>query len=105
VSFTAPVSNGGRAITLYTVTSNPEYITAICSGSPIIIAGLTNGTAYTFTVTATNSAGSSSPSAALNSVTLDYTTSIACPCGYSCYASYYRDDSFRDVVEEEGIID
>ena len=69
VSFTAPASNGGSAITGYTVTSNPGNITGSGSTSPITVTGLTNGTAYTFTVTATNTAGTSAASAASNSVT------------------------------------
>ncbi|HEY0964077.1 MAG TPA: fibronectin type III domain-containing protein, partial [Pseudomonadales bacterium] len=68
VSFTAPASNGGVAITGYTVTSTPGHITANGTSSPITVAGLTNGTAYTFTVTATNSIGTGSASAASNSV-------------------------------------
>lgn len=69
VSFTAPASNGGAAITGYTVTSSPIGFTATGVSSPITITGLTNGQAYTFTMTATNSAGTSVPSSASNSVT------------------------------------
>ena len=69
VSFTSPASNGGSSITIYTVISNPGGKTTTGSASPITITGLTNGTAYTFTVTATNSAGTSPPSSASNSVT------------------------------------
>lgn len=69
VAFTAPASNGGAAITSYTVTSSPGGITASGSASPINVTGLTNGTAYTFTVTATNSVGTGPASAASNSVT------------------------------------
>jgi pectate lyase len=70
VTFTAPVSNGGAAITSYTVTSSPGGITAAGSASPIIVTGLTNGTAYTFTVTATNAVSlTGSSSASSNSVT------------------------------------
>src|SRR6185369_16421750 len=54
VSFTAPASNGGSAITGYTITSSPGSITATGSSSPITVTGLTNGTSYTFTVKATN---------------------------------------------------
>ena len=69
VAFTAPTSDGGASITGYTVTSSPDGITATGTSSPITITGLTNGTAYTFIVTATNAAGTSAASAASNSVT------------------------------------
>lgn len=69
VSFTAPASSGGVAITSYTVTSNPGAVTATGASSPINVPGLTNGTSYTFTVTATNSVGTSPASAVSNSVT------------------------------------
>ena len=68
VSFTAPASDGGSALT-YTVTSSPGGLTQSGSGSPITVLGLANGTAYSFTVTAINTAGTSAPSAASNSVT------------------------------------
>jgi len=50
VAFTAGAT-GGSAITGYTVTSSPGNITGTGSSSPIVVTGLTNGTAYTFTVT------------------------------------------------------
>lgn len=68
VSFTAPASNGS-AFTHYTVTASPGGVTATGTGTSIVVGGLTNGTAYTFTVTATNGVGTSSPSLASNSVT------------------------------------
>jgi uncharacterized protein YhjY with autotransporter beta-barrel domain len=76
VSFSAPSSNGGAAITGYTVTSNPGGITATGATGPITVIGLTNGTAYTFTVTASNSAGTGGASAASNSVTPQATQTI-----------------------------
>lgn len=69
VVFTAPGSNGGATITSYTATSSPGGFTGTGSASPISVTGLTNGTAYTFTVTATNSEGTGSASSASNSVT------------------------------------
>jgi uncharacterized protein (TIGR02145 family) len=69
VTFTAPVSDGGSAITGYTVTSSPGGLTGTGTASPIIVTGLTNETAYTFTVTATNAIGISVASSASNSVT------------------------------------
>src|SRR5579871_192811 len=76
VTFTPPVFTGGTAITLYTATSNPGGLTGTGTSSPIVVTGLTNGTAYTFTVTATNGAGTGSASAASNSVTPSNTQTI-----------------------------
>lgn len=69
IAFTTPVSNGGATITGYTVTSNPGGFTGTGAGSPITVSGLTNGVAYTFTATATNSAGTGGASGVSNSVT------------------------------------
>ena len=68
IAFTAP-SNGGSAITGYTATSSPGNLTGTNSVSPVVVNGLTNGTAYTFTVVATNAAGNGPSSVASNSVT------------------------------------
>ncbi|MCM0041958.1 MAG: hypothetical protein NBV61_04245 [Algoriphagus sp.] len=70
VAFTAPVSDGGGAITGYTVTSSPGNITATGAGSPLVVTGLTNLTSYTFTVVATNATGNSVASAASAAVTI-----------------------------------
>ena len=69
VAFSAPASNGGSAITGYTVTSSPGGLTATGANSPLTVSGLTNGTAYTFTVVASNAAGSSANSVASAAVT------------------------------------
>ena len=68
VTWTAPASNGGSAITGYKVTANSgqecSSITTTCS-----FAGLTNGTAYTFTVNAINAIGISDTSTASVAIT------------------------------------
>ena len=69
VAFTAPANIGGGAITGYTAISTPGSITGTSASSPITVSGLSNGTAYTFKVLATNIYGSSVLSAASNSVT------------------------------------
>ena len=72
VSFTAPASNGGAAITSYTATSSPGgFIGSIsqAGSGTIAMTGLSAGTSYTFTVKATNSAGTSVASSASNSTT------------------------------------
>ena len=69
VSFTAPSDTGGGVISAYTATSTPGSITGSASTSPITVTGLTNGTAYTFTVKATTQFGTSPESASSNSVT------------------------------------
>jgi hypothetical protein len=66
VTFTAP---GAYAGVTFTATSSPGGITGTSATSPITVSGLSEQTAYTFTVTATNASGTSSPSAASNSVT------------------------------------
>jgi hypothetical protein len=68
VHFTAPVKNGGSAITSYGTTcrSSNGGTTGIASGtkSPITVFGLTNGKTYRCTVTAVNQVGPGSVSAA-----------------------------------------
>ena len=71
VTWTKP-ADGGSTITGYTVTSAPGSNTCTTSDADTLtcdVTGLTNGTAYTFTVTATNGVGTSAASAASTSVT------------------------------------
>ncbi|GHV36139.1 hypothetical protein FACS1894187_10220 [Synergistales bacterium] len=81
VTFDAPANDGGAEITLYTATSNPDGITATDTEPSITVTGLTNGTEYTFTVTATNDAGTSEPSEVSNPVTPRSASSGGCDAG------------------------
>ena len=78
IAFVAPSNNGGSAITSYTVTANPADVAPVQgASSPIVVTGLTNGVAYTFTVTATNAVPlTGGASAASNSITPKATQTI-----------------------------
>ena len=85
VSWTAP-SNGGSPITSYAVTpfmGSAAQPATIVSGSPppttATISGLTNGTSYTFVVSATNGVGTGPASTASNTVTPS-ASGFNCPC-------------------------
>ena len=70
VSWSAPADIGGSVITGYKVTAAPGGRTAsTTTARTATVTGLSNGTAYTFTVTATNSLGTSAASAASSAVT------------------------------------
>ena len=76
VTWTDPVSSNGSSISNYTVT--PFAACSSCGGTVVsgsgatstTITGLTPGDTYTFTVTATNTSGASSPSTVSNAVVI-----------------------------------
>ena len=71
ISWVAPASAGtGGPLVSYTVVSNPggSSVTVAAAATTAIVAGLTNGTSYTFTVSASNSTDTSVPSIASNAV-------------------------------------
>ena len=69
VSWTAPVDDGGSPVLYYTATANPGGATCTTTSTSCVVSGLTNGTGYTFTVTARNAIGMSVPSAPSATVT------------------------------------
>ena len=78
VSWIAPASTGGAVITGYVVTSSPGGRTCAWTSGPLscTVTGLTNGTSYTFTVTASNANGAGSASSASSPITPSTTPDI-----------------------------
>jgi alpha-tubulin suppressor-like RCC1 family protein len=95
VSWSAPSTDGGSPITGYTVTSSPGAKTATTTGTTATIIGLTNGTAYTFTVTADNAAGTSQPSAPSLAVT-------PVPAAATRLSDFNRDGS-TDLIARDAV--
>jgi hypothetical protein len=69
VAFTANSSGVGGPTFSYIAKSNPSSLTATGTTSPITVSGLTDNTAYTFTVAGVNPTGTGEYSAASNSAT------------------------------------
>ena len=103
VTFTAPASDGYSTITSYTATSSPGGITGTLSqagSGTITVNGLNGSTGYTFTVTATNAIGTSSPSASSNSIT----TPVA-PLSYKAIFGYGSGQTnITNLVSNTGVV-
>ena len=68
LTFTTPASNGGATISSYTATCTAGSSSPTISGtsSPLTVTGLTNGTPYSCSVAASNSAGKGTASSAIS---------------------------------------
>ena len=69
VRWSTPSSDGGSTITSYRAVSSPGAFACTTTTNACVVTGLSNGIAYTFTVTATNAVGTSPVSATSNEVT------------------------------------
>jgi titin len=87
VAFSAPASDGGSAITGYTISNGVTTISA--TTSPVTFTGLTNGTQYTFSVTATNAVGTSGPSNTINATPVNPVTVPGTPSITYAYSNSY----------------
>lgn len=80
ISFASPNSTGGSPILDYSATcsaASQPTVTAVNATSPITLAGLTNGQAYSCTVTARNAAGTGAASTPVTGTPTQSTATIA----------------------------
>jgi len=107
VSWSAPASNGGSPITSYNVTSSPGGFTCSTTSTSCTVSSLTKGTAYTFTVTATNAPGGISqtgPGATTASVTtptnsLNVNQNLSASTSQAIYAS---NGAYKVIMQSDG---
>jgi hypothetical protein len=69
VSWDPPLDDGDAPVTSYTAVADPGGQSCSTSGTSCVVAGLSNGTSYTFSVTATNLKGTGPASAPSSAVT------------------------------------
>jgi len=92
-------TTGGTA-TSFTATSSPSGLTASGSSSPIVFQNLAANTAYTFTITASNSSGTSPASSASNTVTTisDPVWQVNSPLTFNTTQNYFADGNVTQIA-------
>ena len=92
IAFTAPSNDGGADITdyQYELDDSGTWTSASTATSPVVITGLTNGTAYSIKLRAVNSAGNGTESAAVTATT---------PSPASEFAA--KEDAIRSVITDD----
>ena len=98
----APANTGGTP-TSYTVTASPGGATCTVTSpaTSCVITGLSNGTAYTFSTTATNAGGTSSASAASASATPVAAAIVAAPVSTAPAITAFSSRSFLTTGGEK----
>ena len=79
ISWTAPTNSGGATINGYTARSNATQTCTATTATSCVMTGLVTGTAYTFTVVATNAIGDGAASTPSASLTLSAPTPPSVP--------------------------
>ena len=99
VRWSPPASNGGSAVTSYTVAASPGGATVSVGGSATstAVTGLTNGVSYTFTVAASNVAGTGPASLPSPAVTPTAASTSSFPLLTSANKRYLVDQGGNPV--------
>ena len=97
VSWLAPADVGDSIVTPYTATASPGDRTCVTSATSCTISGLSNGAAYTFTVTAFNTPGTSLQSAPV--IPMFSACHVTAPIGYWLVEQAGQIHSFGDATD------
>jgi len=99
IAFTAPASNGGATISKYTATCSSAGLSVSGSAatSPVNVTGLLNGTSYSCSVVASNTAGNSTASTAVTVMPVAISSASNSTAGVACDLNYNAFNSSQKV--------